>query len=231
MSLESLKHCCRCAICSALPTVHSIVSIDQTLGKGEPPMRSHWTNPTIIRRPTIAFLSAAAVLVACDQPAGPSRSGGRILAAATGGTVSAHGSGTVNGRSGDLQVAVFNNGGLKFSFDFSGTTAGPDAALVFGKWSASDPVTNVQLEFTGGDATVLQSEHQLTIPFGTCNITTADGTTRVGSCSLFASDNASNGGVDDVCFFGEAPNGFIATLPFFFGFGPCSTQLASGNVN
>src|SRR5207249_10808275 len=96
---ESFKHRCRCAICSARPTVHAVVSIDQLLGKGEPTMRSHWTNPTIIPRPTIAALSAAALLVACDQPAGPSRPGPRILADAQAGTVSAHGSGTVFGSS------------------------------------------------------------------------------------------------------------------------------------
>src|SRR3989442_5457243 len=89
MSRETLKHCCRCAICSALPTVHAVVSIDQMLGKGEPPMRSHWTNPTIIRRPMIAALSTAVFLVACDQPTGPSaRRGGGILADAHSGTVS-----------------------------------------------------------------------------------------------------------------------------------------------
>ena len=39
-------------------------------------MRSHWTNPTIIRRPTIAVLSAAALLAACrdfPEATSPSR--------------------------------------------------------------------------------------------------------------------------------------------------------------
>src|SRR5437899_4172946 len=105
-----------------LPTVHPIVSIDQTLGKGEPPMRLHWTNPTIIRRPTIAALSAAALLVACDQPAGPSRPGRGIVADAQAGTVSAHGSGTVPGQSclTSPPVCSFNGKGVKFSFDLNG---------------------------------------------------------------------------------------------------------------
>src|SRR5947199_10370267 len=105
------------------PSTSGCVAVTQSpvLGKGEPTMRSHWTNPTILRRPTIAVPSAAALLVACDQPTDPaSRPGGRILADATGGTVSAHGSGTVPGRS-CWGLAVCNAGGLKFSFDFSGT--------------------------------------------------------------------------------------------------------------
>src|SRR6266581_4639185 len=80
-----------------LPAAHSGDASPQSqlLAKGEPPMPSPWTNPTIIRRPTIAVLSAAALLVACDQPAGPSRPGGGILADAQAGTVSAHGNGQV----------------------------------------------------------------------------------------------------------------------------------------
>jgi len=191
-------------------------------------MRSHWTNPTIIRRPTIAVLSAAALLVACDQPTDPaSRPGGRILADATGRTVSAHGSGTVPGRS-CWGLAVCNAGGLKFSFDFSGTnTTGTDATQVFGKWSASDPVTNVQLEFTGGTATVIQSSRVLTVAPATCTITTADGKTEEGGCFLQAFDNASNGAVDTICFQGNTFNGFIVTM---FVVGSCP-QLASGNMN
>ncbi len=200
----------------------------QVLAKGEPTMRSHWTSPTIIRRPTIAVLSAAALFVACDQPAAPSRPGGGVLADAQSGTVSAHGSGTVPGQSCDLDVAVCNSGGLKFSFDFSGTTNGTDVVPVVGKWSASDPVTNVQLEFTGGRATVFPSEHVLQILRQTCNITTADGTTLVGGCSLTAQDAASNGGTDLICFSGFAANGSIQV---FAPPGICPAQLASGNIN
>src|SRR5436309_9453220 len=79
------------------PSTSGCVAVTQSpvLGKGEPTMRSHWTNPTIIRRPTIAALSAAALLVACDQPAGPSRPGGGIVADAQAGTISAKGNAQV----------------------------------------------------------------------------------------------------------------------------------------
>ncbi len=193
-------------------------------------MRSHWTHPTIIRRPTIAVLSAAALLVGCEQATAPtaSRPGGGIQADATGGTVSAHGSGTVFGLSFDNHTFVFNEGGLKFSFDFSGQNLAPGAVPVFGKWSASDPVTNVQLEFTGGTATVLPSTHTLQIQFGICTITSADGTTATSfNCNLFAQDEASNGGVDTICFQSGAATGELATLPTV----PPCPQLASGNMN
>src|SRR2546430_16618432 len=98
------------------------------LRKGEPTMRPPWTNPTIIRRPTIAVLSAAALLVGCEQATGPAptaaRPGGGIQADATGGTVSAHGSGTVFGLSCDNLALVCDQDGLKFSFDFSGPNNG-----------------------------------------------------------------------------------------------------------
>ncbi len=193
-------------------------------------MRSHWTNPTIVRRPAIAVLSAAALLVACDQPAGPSRPGGRILAAATGGTVSAHGSGTVPGFSSDVEAGATNIGALKFSFDFSGTnTAGTDLVLVSGKWSASDPVTNVAVDYTG-PATVNLTAHTVTMFLRTCTITTANGPI-VADCSLQAQDLASNGGVDTICFDGSAGMAFIGTLGSIGSlFQPCG-QLASGNMN
>src|SRR5437667_9094013 len=139
MCRDSLKHCCRCAICSALPTVQSIVSIDQTLGKGEPTMRSHWTNPTIIRRPTIAALSAAALLVACDQPTDPaSRPGGVIVADAQATTVSAHGNGQVANYA-ECRIAtagcVEGGRGVDFSFAFSGANTGTPAVTVTGSFS------------------------------------------------------------------------------------------------
>ena len=197
-------------------------------------MRSHWTNPTIIRRPTIAALSAAALLVACDQPAGPSRPSGGIQANATGGTVSAHGSGTVSGYSQDNDVAVFNLGGLKFSFDLSGPGNVNDFNVaVTGTWSASDPVTNVQLDFTTGStalAFVSPSLQTLSIR-GTCTITTANGT-QAGNCELGARDGASNGAVDIICFRGSASNGLISAPEFFNpNFFSCNEQLASGNMN
>jgi hypothetical protein len=197
-------------------------------------MRSHWTHATIIRRPTIAALAAAALLVACDQPAGPSRSGGRILANATGGTVSAHGSGTVPGLSSDFIAGLRNVGALKFSFDFSGTnTAGADPVLVSGKWSASDPVTNVAVDYTG-PATVDLTAHTLTIgaaPFQgrvPCTVTEPSGTT-VGACFVQAQDLASNGGVDTICIDADGANGG-GLLTLAFGGPPCP-QMASGNMN
>ncbi len=196
-------------------------------------MRSHWTNPTIVRRPSIAALAAAALLVACDQPAGPSRPGGRILADATGGNVSAHGSGTIPGSSFDVGAGTFNTGGLKFSFDFSGAnTASSNVVLVSGKWSASDPVTNVALDYTG-PATVNLAAHTLSIVrfTGDCTITTANGPMVGYICELQAQDLASNGGVDTICFDGSAGNGGINTLGFIGApFNPCG-QLASGNMN
>jgi len=190
-------------------------------------MRSHWTNPTIIRRQTIAALSAAALLVACDQPAGPSRPGGRILADAQAGTVSGHGSGTVAGSSCDLTPTGLgcNEGGkgLKFSFDLSESTAGRsigDATPVNGTWSASDPSTNVQIQFTGtGAGVIVASTHEISV-FGTCNITTPDGMTLPGDCFLDAQDQTSNGAVDFITFTGSAVNGTISG----------SGQLASGNI-
>ena len=197
-------------------------------------MRSHWTNPTIVRRPSIAALAAAALLVACDQPAGPSRPGGRILADATGGNVSAHGSGTVPGWSSDFDAAgVFhtNTGALKFSFDFSGTnTAATDIVLVSGNWSVRDPVTNVALDYTG-PATVILPYHTLTVESGsTCTITAANGTMLAQTCSLQAQDLASNGGVDTICFEGSAGNAFIATLGVIGDIFELCPQLASGNM-
>src|SRR5438034_10175329 len=169
-------------------SMHPLTAVDsgthqlaQMLAKGEPTMRSHWTNPTIVRRPTIAALAAAALLVACDQPAGPSRPGGRILANATGGTgtVSAHGSGTVFGSSCDFSFIGCDAGGkgLKFSFDFSGPNTHEDVVPVQGTWSASDPETGVQAVCTAdppGHADLLQYQHAISV-IGLCVITTSDG--------------------------------------------------------
>jgi len=182
-------------------------------------MHSHWTNPTIVRRHTIAAVSAAALLVACDQPAGLSRPGGGILAAAQAGTVSAHGSGTVSGFS---EGTGFNAGGkgVKFSFDFSGPNTFTTVVPVSGTWSASDPETGVQLLFTIGTASVSPEFHSISVS-GTCEITTPDGRSLPGSCTMSASDNTSNGATDRIAFHGSAGNGTI------IGDG----ELASGNIN
>ena len=185
-------------------------------------MRSHWTNPTIIRRSTIAALSAAGLLLACDQPTGPSRAGRGILADAQSGTVSAHGSGTVPGGSCILTPPPFvcDNGGtgVKFSFDFSGPNA--SVALVSGDWSATDPKTGVQILSTVVTATLTPSLHQLAVS-GMCVITTPDGTSLPGTCILNARDLASSGGVDIISFNGMSTNGNITA----------GGQLASGNIN
>ena len=188
-------------------------------------MRSHWTNPTIIPRPTIAALSAAALLVACDQPAGPSRPGPRILADAQAGTVSAHGSGTVFGSScviegGTCTAPSAGGKGVKFSFDFSGPNAFTFSVPVSGNWSASDPETGVQLRFTVGTANVVPGFHELSVG-GVCIFTTPDGRSMPGECFMDAADESSNGGTDFISFSGQAPNGIISA----------SGQLASGNIN
>ena len=238
MCRDSLKHCCRCAICTALPTVQSIVSIDQTLGKGEPTMRSPWTNPTIIRRPSIAALAAAALLVACDQPAGPSQPGGRILADAQAGTISARGAGVVEGSSCDVTVTTCNlvGRGLKFGFAFSGDNTSTPAVPVTGTFTASDPLTNVQIQYTGV-AFVVPSVHEvhtiIGLP-GSCYLTTPDGTTLFTFCQLCAFDGASNGAIDKIGFEAHAANGNITTFGGFVA-GSCPTdplgELASGNIN
>ncbi len=192
-------------------------------------MRSPWTNPIIVRRPTIAALSAAALLVACDQPAGPSRSGGGIVADAQAGTVSAHGSGTVFGSSCVIQAntctaASAGGKGVKFSFDFSGPNTFTLSVPVSGNWSASDPETGVQLQFTVGEANVVPGFHELSVG-GVCIITTPggppDGGSMPGECFMDATDESSNGGTDFISFSGQAPNGIISA----------SGQLASGNIN
>jgi len=118
-------------------------------------------------------------------------------------------------------------GGLKFSFDFSGPNTGTAFVPVTGTWSVTDPVTNIQLVFTGGDAFILPAVHELTLS-GTCAITTPDGGTLPGTCDLLACDAASNGAVDEVSFDGVSAEAEIKTIP---GAGDCGNQLASGNLN
>ncbi len=126
-------------------------------------MRSPWTNPTIIRRPTIAVLSAAALLVACDQPAGPSRPGGGILADAQAGTVSAHGNGQVaftvecNISTADC---VQGGQGAQFSFDFSGDNIDNAVVPVTGRFSVKFRETGDVVSYQGL-ATISPDLHQL----------------------------------------------------------------------
>ncbi len=161
-------------------------------------MRSPWTNPTIIRRPTIAVLSAVALLVACDQPAGPvaraSRPGG-ILADAQSGTVSAHGNGQV-ALTEECQVVagVCEGGGqgAEFRFDFSGPNTGPPAVTVTGTFSVKFRETGDVVSYQG-TATIFPNFHQLQFTRATCSVTTAAGMTfSIVPCSLFAEDDANS---------------------------------------
>jgi len=179
-------------------------------------MRSHWTNPTIIRRPTIAALSAAALLVACDQPAGPSRTGGRILADAAG-TVSAHGNG---------QVAVaeecntmtmtcqFGGQGAQFSFDFSGDNFDPYIDPVTGTFSVKFRETGDVVTYQG-PATILPADHLLQANNVTCSVTKAGVTFSVTGCFLTAVDEA-NSDEFSFQFFGGGASG-IAESPVVSG--------------
>jgi len=202
-------------------------------------MRSHCTHPTVLWPPTIAVLSAAALLVGCEQTTGPaptaSRPGGGIVADAQTGTVSAHGVGVVVGVSCIFFPQECNEGGkgLDFSFDFSGTNNPLFGGIVpvTGTWSAKDPVTNVQLDFTGSGSVDLPN-HTLTVGgSGTCIITGPAGTVPGFNCSLCAFDGASNGALDEVRFSGFNPNGAITTTGDTFN-PPCFAQNpASGNIN
>ena len=146
-------------------------------------MRLHWTNPTIIRRPTIAALSAAALLVACDQPAGPSRPGGHILADAQAGTVSAHGHGQVAIAEECTTTSCAVGGqGADFSFAFSGEPAAT------GTFSVKFRETGDVAEFVSGSALIQPDEHALTVG-GECTLTTTAGVIP-GACSLVAVDFA-----------------------------------------
>ena len=175
-------------------------------------MRSHWTNPTIVRRPTIAVLSAAALLVACDQPAGPSRPDRGIVADAQAGTVSAHGNG---------QVAVsqecntttmqcqFGGQGAQFSFDFSGDNLDPYIDPVTGTFSVKFRETGDVVTYQG-PATILPAQHLLQAANVTCSVTKAGVTFSVTGCSLQAVDEANS---DDFFFqfFGGGASGFAAS--------------------
>ena len=160
-------------------------------------MRSHWTNPTIIRRPTIAALSAAALLLlACDQPAGPSRPGGRILADAQAGTVSAHGNGQVANTTEcnitTAGVCTAGGQGAQFAFDFSGANTGTPSVPVIGNLSVKFRETGDVVSYQGV-ATIQPDLHQLVLTNVTCSITTGAGVTfSVAGCFLTARDEANS---------------------------------------
>jgi len=47
-----------------------------------------------------------------------------------------------------------------FHFSFTGTNTGTDPVAVTGTWTASDPLTGIQLQFTG-DANLFVAAHAL----------------------------------------------------------------------
>ena len=184
-------------------------------------MRSHWTNPTIIRRPTIAALSAAALLVACDQPAGPSRSSRSIVADAQAGTVSAHGNGQVANYD-ECRITpaecVEGGRGVDFSFDFSGANTGTPAVPVTGSFSVKFRETGDVVSYQGL-ATITPDFHRLTVQNTTCTFTLAGGTRFSVTVCLLSAQQAANSDAFNMQF--DAPNG---------GFGEAQGTLVSGGM-
>lgn len=136
-------------------------------------------------------------------------------------TASAQGSGVVQGQACDTTGVCFDSGGrgVRITFNFDGS--GPGGAVpVTGTWTVSEADTGVVIEFVMGTAIVFRSSHQLSAS-GTCRVTTPTSLPMLGFCSLFAQDSTSNGAVDVVSVFANAPNGFLSA----FG------ELASGNFN
>jgi len=119
-----------------------------------------------------------------------------------------------------------------FHFSFTGTNTGTDPVAVTGTWTASDPLTGIQLQFTG-DANLFVAAHALGNGVAACTITTPDGTTLpTNNCFFCAFDGAANGAVDQVAFAGGANNGSLqaqSNLPTT----PCggAVGLASGNLH
>ena len=179
-----------------------------------------------------------ALIVGCDNrtDAVPTalKSGGGILASAVAATVSARGVGVAPGGSCNFLTGVCNNGGrgVMFHFSFTGTKTGTDPVAVTGTWTASDPLTGIQLQFTG-DANLFVAAHALGNGVAACTITTPDGTTLpTNNCFFCAFDGAANGAVDQVAFAGGANNGSLqaqSNLPTT----PCggAVGLASGNLH
>ncbi len=181
-------------------------------------MCSHWTNPTIVRRPTIAVLSAAALLVACDQPAGPSRSGRGIVADAQAATVSAHGNGQVAISSECSPVtAVCEAGGqgAQFSFDFSGDNFGTPDVPVTGRFSVKFRETGDVVSYQGL-ASISPAFHSLAVFNVTCTFTPAVGTPiLLTGCYLTAVDEANSDYFQ--AFFGTSVAGGAAAGPVVSG--------------
>ena len=178
-----------------------------------------------------------ALIVGCDsrtdQVPTALESGSGLVASAVAATVSARGVGVAPGGSCDFIAGRCNNGGngVTFHFDFSGANTGTDPVTVSGTWTASDRSTGVSLQFTGSTPNLFVVGHALGIG-GTCNITTADGTTLPGPCFFCAHDGTANGRGDELFFSGQAANGSIQASSSL-STSPCggSVSLASGNIN
>jgi hypothetical protein len=177
---------------------------------------------------SLSGLAVAAALLGCENSGtGPVRTTSRgILADALAGTVSAHGAGVVVGFSCN---SFCNEGGrgLSFRFDFTGPNTGTQLVTVTGTWSASDPATNVQLQYTGMGS-VDPNVHILSAR-GPCNVTSG-GNTTPGTCNLCAFDGSSSGAADNINFDGIGRNGLMqtvgsSTVPCF------GTPPTSGNIS
>ncbi len=187
-------------------------------------MRSHWTNPTIVRRPTIAALSAAALLVACDQPTGPSRPGGRIFASAQG-TMSAQGNAQVAEAldcAPGFPICIAGGQGADVSVDFTAPLPATFDQDVPANGTFSVKYRGGlqdQVDFLSGLATINGDLHELKVS-GTCVVTTVAGSLRFGTCSLFVQDNAEPNGGDIIEFQFTAPGRF----------GSAGGQVISGGI-
>ena len=194
-------------------------------------MRPQWTNPTIIRRPTIAALSAAALLVACDQPAGLSRPDRGIVADAQAGTMSAKGnaqvaeavdcSGTV------LTPGICRAGGqgadVSVSFTAPLPTVSDEEVPANGTFSVKYRAGfGDQLDFLSGTATINGDLHELKVS-GICSLTTGAGAVGFATCTLFVQDNAQPNSGDIIDF------EFASTGPPF-RFGSAGGQVVSGGI-
>jgi hypothetical protein len=150
---------------------------------------------------------------------------GVIPAAAQAGTVSAKGNGQVaigEECSAAFSGCVGGGQGVQFSFDFTGPapTLPNQPALVTGTLSAKFRLTGDQIQFVTGPAEIFPNEHFLLVQ-GTCTITTAAGTTSLGSCFAEATE------------FTQPNSGNQFTLQFFgpmMGFTFAGGQVVSGSM-
>src|SRR5437773_3612442 len=159
-------------------------------------MSAHWAHGTITKWFTAPILSAAALLVGCEQATGPAptglRPGGVIQADAQAGTVSAKGNGQVaQTLECDLVPTLFCpvSGGLgaMFSFDFTGPA--PIASTftdASGTFSVKFRETGDVVQFEGMGQ-IYPGDHYLTVD-GNCSVTPATGMPFSAGCHLDVMD-------------------------------------------